>query len=187
MNSASLVDSLVNGHLPIARYHARQWAYRFGHNEALSHALAGLLKAAQNWDAASGRPFTLHAHVTTKYHMIDAWRHHTRALSGGSGRRGNSGISHICLDARSEHHALIDARTPRDDIELQDEYAAVSKSIARLSDRQKKFIALHFGFAGEPVTQDLIARMMDITPSRVSQIMHGALQELRKWQGRVNK
>ncbi len=183
MNDAGLVDSLVNGHLAVARYHARQWSYRFGHNDALSHSLAGLLKAAQNWDAASGNPFSKHAHVTVKYHMIDAWRHANLVHSGGLGRRGNSGTSHICLDARTEHHALIDARTPRDGLESTDEHAAVRQLVGRLEERQRKFVVLYFGLEGEPVTQDEMAKRMRITPSRVSQIMRGALEELRKWQG----
>ncbi|MES2341975.1 MAG: sigma-70 family RNA polymerase sigma factor [Pseudomonadota bacterium] len=119
--------------------------------------------------------------------MVDAWRHANLVRSGGLGKHGTSGISHICLDARTEHHALIDARTPRDGLEATDEHAAVRQLVGRLGERQRQFVVLHFGLEGEAMDQQVIAKIMKITPSRVSQIMHGALQELRKWQGRVNK
>ncbi len=202
MNDFPTVNRLVNTQLEIARHHARGWAYRFGHNEALSHALAGLLKAAETWDAAKGSIFARYAHAVLKFHMVDAWRHANQVRSGGLGKFGTSGISHISIDSWTEagydnRHGdsradwmidrFIDARSPREAIEVHDEHTTVRELVECLPERQRKFVVLHFGLEGEPLTQDRIAEQMKITPSRVCQIMHEALGGLRKSHQRRSK
>ncbi len=202
VNDFPTVNRLVNTELAIARYHARGWAYRFGANEALSHALAGLLKAAENWDAEKCNIFAPYAHAVLKFHMVDAWRHANIVRSGGLGKHGTSGISHISIDAWTEagyddRHGdsradwmidrFIDARTPREAMESSDEHAAVRELVECLPERQRQFVVLHFGLEGEPVTQDAIAAEMKLTPSRVCQIMHEALGGLRKSHRRRSK
>ena len=57
---------------------------------------------------------------------------------------------------------------------------SIQRAMGSLEERERYVLTLYYGFEGEEVTQEVIAELMGLTESRVSQIRTKAIDKLRK-------
>lgn len=92
MNDFATINRLVTENVRLAHFFANQFAWKLGEGEALSLALEGLHRAAEDYDLAKGIAFGTYASLRIK------WRFSRQRLYAMRQKRGGDKM-HLSLDA----------------------------------------------------------------------------------------
>lgn len=177
------VNRLVTENINLAHFFAQKWAWKLGEDDALSIALEGLHKAAQEHDPARGTKFGTFAGLRIKWCFS---KHRVRANT----KKRGGGIANVSLDApvgedggSTVGDLVMDenAETSAQEVEFSDQQQHLRGLLGKLTDREAQIITARFGLDGEEKkTLDEIALGFGLTRERVRQLQEQALNTLAK-------
>lgn len=175
------ISRLVEENMALAHYFANKWQH-LDRDEALSIALDGLLRAAQDWQPVRNVPFGSYAS------LIISWRSNVYAKRRAAKRRGGGTATMVSLDAcltegteTTFGSLFADERAAQPDTD-QLTPEILTPLLCRLKPKEREVIERRFGINGhqEDGLRE-VAVAMTLTYQRIQQIEKFALTKLRAW------
>lgn len=159
-------ESLVEDYQPLLRSIAWTFRRRLEFDDACSYGAFGLMEAAKSFRQGSGS-FGAYARTKIRWSIIDGVRHEI----------GRVGLHYIPVMPLCDEIAerLEDDSSPGMDIML--EAAELRRAVSRLTPRSRQILEGYY-FGGRTFRE--IAKVMELSESRVGQLHRTAIGELRQ-------
>lgn len=165
--SARAKEQLVKDNMGFVIAMAKKYANRgVPLEDLISEGYIGMIKAAENYDAAKGAKFTSYASNYVRQSMIDALNADDCQYNDNASQK---------LEAMADKESGTDSRTEQ--VILNDDIVA---AIKLLKERERVVVSHCFGIGLPQMTLAEIAEELGVTRERVRQIRKKAIRHLRK-------
>lgn len=184
-NDHATVEKLVTDNMGLAYFFAGR-AIDIDHHEAVSRAMAGLMRAAQKFDATNGCSFGTYATywIKQKIHLVRVERrthkrgsetavhfHLETPMARGMGGESVRTVADIIADPNAD---------PLKSIDTAPDVAMIRKAIGKLPPQYREVIRRRFGIGTEREQNNAeIAISMGYTREYIRQVVERSLKKLR--------
>jgi RNA polymerase sigma factor (sigma-70 family) len=180
------IERLVTENMKLAHYFALKWKWR-DHDDALSIAMEGLLRAAEYWDASVGVPFGSYASILIQRQQQRHQQHENRGKR--KGKREHLSLDFVLGEGDQTYGEILEDPNAKSSLQVMlsdEEWGLLEALLQQIDARQRLVLEMRFGLNGSEIyTLEEVGKKIGVTRERVRQIELQAMKSMYLYRRRI--